>query len=225
MAAARSIAVLPFTNLTGDPKNEYFSDGITEDIIGALARIQSLQVASRSSSFAFKGRAEPMPAIAAQLRVAKVLEGSVRLAAGRVRITAQLVDVATDTHLWSERFDRDMADIFAVQDEIATTIAHRLETKLEGRSATPAAPPTSNLEAYHDYLKGRHLWLQRGRSMTDALPMFQRAVRADPGFAGHRDPMARARRRAVRSGTDGARGRGNRRRDLRTDEGSRFGDR
>ncbi|MEZ5318291.1 MAG: protein kinase [Vicinamibacterales bacterium] len=183
-AGTRSIAVLPFANLTGDPGSEYFSDGITEDIMGALARVADLQVASRSSSFAFKGQAVPMSVIAGRLHVAKVVEGSVRRAGDRLRVSVQLVDVATDTHVWSERYDRDMADVFAVQDEIATAIATKLEATLTGGDRRPGAtPPTSNLEAYHDYLRGRHLWLQRGRSMAQALPFFQKAVQADPGFA------------------------------------------
>ena len=180
----QTIAVLPFLTMPADPENEYFSDGITEEIINALVQVPGLQVSSRSSSFAFKGKNLPMTEVAARLQVATVLEGSVRKAGTRLRITAQLIDVRTDTHLWSERFDRQMDDVFAIQDEIAAAIVGRFEGS-PGPSGGPplVRPPTANLDAYHMYLKGRQKWHLRGPHMFEALEWFQRAAEADPDFA------------------------------------------
>ncbi len=184
-AAAKSIAVLPFANLSPDPENEYFSDGITEEIINALAQLPGLQVAARTSSFAFKGKAAEIAEVGAKLKVATVLEGSVRKAGKRVRITAQLVNVSDGYHLWSERYDRDLDDIFAIQDAIARTIAHRLELTLTGpKGEALVTPPTENLAAYQLYLKGRYFWNQRGRTgLTKGLECFQEALSLDPNFA------------------------------------------
>ncbi len=184
-AAAKSIAVLPFANLSPDPDNEYFSDGITEEIINALAQLPDLQVAARTSSFAFKGKAAEIAEVGAKLKVATVLEGSVRKAGNRVRITAQLVNVSDGYHLWSERYDRELDDIFAIQDAIARTIAHRLELTLAGpKGAALVTPPTENLAAYQLYLKGRYFWNQRGRTgLTKGLECFQEALSLDPNFA------------------------------------------
>ena len=179
-----SIAVLPFTNMSSDPENEFFSDGITEEIINALAQVDALHVASRTSSFYFKGKTLEMREIAERLRVTTLLEGSVRRAGNRVRITAQLIDVAKDEHLWSERFDREIEDIFAIQDEIARTIADRLKVSLEDEADTPLVKPhTENLEAYQLYLKGRSLLYKRGLAIPRGLECFKRAVALDPDYA------------------------------------------
>jgi len=177
-----SIAVLPFTNLSSDPADEYFSDGISEEIINALAKLEGLRVAARTSSFSFKGRAVEIAEIARKLNVATVLEGSVRKAGNRIRITAQLVNVADGFQLWSERYDREMEDIFAVQDEIARSIADRLKVTLKGEQTVVKAG-TDNLEAYQLYLKGRALLYQRGRGLPRALECFKRAVALDEKYA------------------------------------------
>ncbi len=179
-----SIAVLPFTNLSSDPADEYFSDGISEDVINALSKLEGLRVAARTSSFSFKGRAVEIAEIARKLGVATVLEGSVRKAGHRIRITAQLVDVADGFHLWSERYDREMEDIFAVQDEIARSIADRLRVALKVGDEQPLVKAgTDNLEAYQLYLKGRALLYQRGRGIPRSLECFKRAVALDENYA------------------------------------------
>jgi TolB-like protein len=178
-----SIAVLPFTNLSSDPADEYFSDGISEEIINALSKLEGLRVAARTSSFAFKGRGVEINEIARKLGVSTVLEGSVRKAGNRIRITAQLVNVSDGFQLWSERYDRDMEDIFAVQDEIARSIADRLRVTLKGGQQPVVKAGTDNLEAYQLYLKGRALLYQRGRGLPRALECFKRAVALDAEYA------------------------------------------
>ncbi len=183
-AVEQSIAVLPFTNVGGDPEDEYFSDGITEEILNVLAQLPNLHVAARTSSFAFKGKPMELAEIGSKLRVATVLEGSVRKAANRVRITARLVNVASGYQLWSERYDRELDDIFAIQDAVARAIAQRLKLALGGLAgATLVRPPTQNLEAYQLYLQGRYIWNQRGVGLTKALEYFQRALALDEHFA------------------------------------------
>ncbi len=181
----RTVAVLPFANMSGDPEQEYFSDGITEDIITNLSKISALGVMARNTSFQFKGRAVDVPQIARQLKVSHVLEGSVRKAGGRVRITAQLIDGATGEHLWAERYDRDLSDIFALQDEISETIVAVLKLKLlpeekaiiEGRS-------TTNPETYKLYLMARHFSVMGSlRHREIIVRICRRAVERDPEFA------------------------------------------
>jgi serine/threonine protein kinase/tetratricopeptide (TPR) repeat protein len=179
-----SVAVLPFTSMSADPENEFFADGVTEEIINALANIEDLHVAARTSAFSFKGKHVDLRVVGDRLNVATVLEGSVRKAGDRLRITVQLVNVADGYHLWSERYDRDMQDIFAVQDEIARAIATRLKASLEGvkeRSLVRAG--TQNLEAYQLYLKGRALLYRRGAGLPRALECFHLAVALDPEYA------------------------------------------
>jgi serine/threonine protein kinase/Flp pilus assembly protein TadD len=183
-AAAPSVAVLPFTNMSADPENEFFVDGITEEIINALSQIDDLHVAARTSAFSFKGKHVDLRMIGERLNVETVLEGSVRRVGDRLRITAQLVNVADGYHLWSERYDREMKDIFEVQDEIAHSIANRLKVSLEsvkGRSLVTAG--TQNLEAYQLYLKGRALLYRRGAGLPRALECFHLAVALDPQYA------------------------------------------
>jgi TolB-like protein/tetratricopeptide (TPR) repeat protein len=180
-----SVAVLPFVNMSADPDNEYFSDGISEELLNLLVRIDGLRVPSRTSSFAFKGMNTDIKEIARQLDVGHVLEGSVRKAGNRVRITAQLIDVDTDTHLWSETYDRELEDIFAIQDEIAGHIVEEMQLVL-GPKGTPdrGGKPTENLSAYESYLRGRYLFMQRGVAyLTQAVEAHRSAVRQDPDFA------------------------------------------
>ena len=179
-----SIAVLPFANLSADPDAEYFSDGITEEIIDTLARLPGLRVAARTSSFAFRGRAADLSEIGAKLKVATVLEGSVRRSGTHLRITVQLIKVADGFHLWSERYDREMTDIFVIQEEIAKAIAERLQvTFTGGEGGVFVTPPTRNLDAYHLHLKGRYYWARRGLGLKKALECFSQALALDPNYA------------------------------------------
>ncbi len=184
-ASPHSIAVLPFVNMSGDRDNEYFSDGISEEILNVLARTPELQVAARTSSFAFKDGKKEVPDIARELKVRMVLEGSVRKQGERVRITAQLIDASNGYHVWSQTYDRDLKDIFAIQDEIANAIAGELKVKLDG-AAGPRTPSkgTRNVKAYDLYLRGLALWQTRGEdALWQALDLYQQAIAADPGFA------------------------------------------
>jgi TolB-like protein/Tfp pilus assembly protein PilF len=184
-AAAKSIAVLPFVNMSADPENEYFTDGIAEEIINALTKVQALRVASRTSAFAFKGKNEDIGQIGRKLKVATVLEGSVRKAGRRLRVTAQLVNVADGYHLWSERYDRELEDVFAIQDEIAGNIVKALRVVLsdEEKRALEKAP-TANVQAYDYYLRGRQFFHQfRRTGIQFARRMFERAIEVDPDYA------------------------------------------
>jgi serine/threonine protein kinase/Flp pilus assembly protein TadD len=180
-----SIAVLPFNNMSTDPENEFFSDGIAEEIINALTKVQALEVVSRTSAFAFKGKNVDMREIGRQLGVKTLLEGSVRKAGNRLRVTAQVIDVETGYHLWSERFDREMADVFAIQDEISENIVKALRVVLSKREeGAIKAARTSNVRAYEYYLRGRQLYHQwRRESWEGADDMFRRAIALDPGYA------------------------------------------
>jgi serine/threonine protein kinase/tetratricopeptide (TPR) repeat protein len=177
-----SIAVLAFRNLSADPENEYLSDGITEEIIGALTRIESLRVASRTSAFAFKGKEEDVRRIGERLGVKTVLEGSLRRAGSRIRVAAQLVDVVSGYHLWSERYDRQMEDVFDLQDELASAIADTLKVRLLGAAEAPlVTPATEDVEAYNHYLKGRYFFNRR--EPKSAVVELERAISLDPGYA------------------------------------------
>ena len=180
-----SIAVLPFMNIGGDADMEYFSDGVTEDIINALTQVEGLYVAARTSCFAFKGKNVPIPEIGAALRVNTILEGSVRRSGKRLRITAQLIDVGDGYHLWSERYDRELDDVFAIQDDIAVNIAQKLRIALTDRAADEplVKPATRNLDAYELYLKARFLVEQRGEGLVKGLEFFRQAIAADPNYA------------------------------------------
>jgi TolB-like protein/Tfp pilus assembly protein PilF len=178
-----SIAVLPFVNMSADAENEYFSDGISEELLNVLVKVEGLSVASRTSSFAYKGRGLSATSIGAELKVAHVLEGSVRRAGNRVRITAQLIDADSDRHLWSETYDRELDDIFAIQDEIAKAIVAALRETL-GDTAAPVSvrADTENLDAYQLYLKARELFVTRTK-LDESVRLFERAVELDPDFA------------------------------------------
>ena len=176
----QSVAVLPFANLSASPDDEYFADGITEEIINVLASVPGLRVAARTSCFALKGKNEDLRVIGERLGVRHVLEGSVRKAGPRLRITAQLTGARDGYTVWSERFDREMTDVFALQDELASAIAGKLQLSLlASPDAAPRAGPR-NIEAYQLMLKGRVLAGQRGRAILDAIPCFERAVLLDP---------------------------------------------
>jgi serine/threonine-protein kinase len=177
---ALSIAVLPFTNIGGDKENEYFSEGLAEEILNTLSQIEGLRVAARTSSFSFKGKGAELSEIAAKLRVANVLEGSVRRAGNRIRVTVQLVDVRNGFQLWSERYDRQMEDVFDVQDDIARAIAERFKVTLSGG----VKRSTNNLEAYELYLKGRYHWHQRSPAAVRlAIQCFEETIEMDPQYA------------------------------------------
>jgi TolB-like protein len=182
-----SIAVLPFVNMSSDPEQEYFSDGMSEELLNLLSKIPGLRVISRSSSFTFKGKDIDIPTIAAQLNVAYILEGSVRKAGNQVRITAQLIEARSDTHLWSETYDRNLEDIFAIQDEISGQIVGELKIALgtgEHEVISHAQKPTDNLEAYELFLRGRYLWQRRGKdNILHAIDLFEQATELDPQFA------------------------------------------
>ena len=182
----KSIAVLPFVNMSADPENEYFSDGITEEIINALTRVPGLKVTSRTSSFAFKNRHVDVRAIGRQLGVATVLEGSVRKAKNNIRITAQLIQASDGFHLWSENFDRELKDIFAVQDEISLLIADQIRENfghLEIREHLIEAP-TQNVEAYNLYLKGRYHHLKwDADGIEKGIRYYEQSIAQDPTFA------------------------------------------
>ena len=187
-SAEKSIAVLPFVNMSDDPANEYFSDGIAEELLNVLVKVKGLRVASRTSSFAFKeNKTISIPDIAKSLNVDHVLEGSVRKAGNTVRITAQLIDVRSDRHLWSGTYDRELEDIFAIQDEIAGQIVQALKIALGAGGQEAVAhfrQPTENLESYELYLKGRYFWQRRGEdNIRRAIGLFEQATALDPQFA------------------------------------------
>jgi len=183
LASRPSIAVLPFTNMSGDPEQEYFADGITEDLITDLSNLSGLFVVGRNSAFVYKGKAVNLQDVARELGVRHVLEGSVRKAGQRVRITGQLIDGVSGGHLWAERFDRDLSDIFALQDEITKTIIDQLQVRLLG-TETKDRPPTDNIEAYNCCLKGRKLYhLRTQQNLKLARESFLQALRHDPNYA------------------------------------------
>lgn len=178
-----SIAVLPFVNMSSDQESEFFADGTTEEIINALAQIKNLRVVARTSSFSFKGKHVDLRTIGEQLNVRTVLEGSVRRAGEHLRVTVQLVNVADGYHLWSERYDREMKDIFAIQEDIARSIAERLKVALGGDEQPLVEAGTQNLEAYEAYVKGRALFFQRGPRLLQAMQCMKQAVALDPNYA------------------------------------------
>ena len=178
-----SVAVLPFLNLSNDPENEYFSEGMSEEILNLLCKLPQLTVASRTSSFSFKGKKVDMGTVAKQLGVDIILEGSVRRSGKRVRITAQLIDGRSDRHLWSESYDRELKDVFAVQDEIASNIVEALELSLtpaQQRSIRKRAA-TLDMDAYDYYLRGRH-YFERGE-FDHGIRMFEKAIELDKNYA------------------------------------------
>ena len=210
-----SIAVLPFVNMSDDAANEYFADGIAEELINVLSKIRGLRVASHTSAFSFKGGKVDIPTVAQKLNVATILEGSVRKAGKRVRITVQLVRVATDSHLWSETYDRELEDIFAVQDEIAQSVVKELRSALLGEKAdSPASAAVKaevqaatkgrgeNAEAYRLYLQGRSLVTRRTQaSVATGIEHLRQAVSLDPEYALAWAALAHA--QTIEAGTGG----------------------
>jgi serine/threonine-protein kinase len=201
--ATPSIAVLPFLNLSSDKENEYFSDGLAEEIINALARIENLRVTARTSAFAFRGAEQDVRKIGETLNVASVLEGSVRKSGNRVRISVQLIGVSDGNNLWSERFDREMTDVFEIQDEISQAIVAKLKVRLtspsgvSGEQVPVVAPPikryTENLDAYNLYLKGRfELYKMTKEGLDASRQLFEEAIRLDPNYALAHDGLAYA---------------------------------
>ena len=180
-----SIAVLPFSNLSGDPNDEYFSDGMTEELIYALSRLKTLRVTARTSSFAFKEKGLDARTIATRLGVATIIEGSVRRAGQRLRVAARLVDSKDGYERWSERYDREVGDVFEVQDEITRAIVTALQVELANEAGAPATKaPTQDTRALELYLKGRFAWNQRTeKSIPEAVRYFEQAVARDPEFA------------------------------------------
>jgi adenylate cyclase len=191
-APKKSIAVLPFENLSADKGNEYFADGIQEEILTRLSRIADLKVISRTSTQRYKNTAEPMAEIAKQLGVANILEGSVRKAGDRVRVHVQLIDAETDAHLWAERYDRQLDDIFAVESDVAEKIAEALQAKLTGKERLAiAARPTKNTEAHQLYLKGRYHWRNfYAPGYERVREYFEQAVALDASFAAAHSGLA-----------------------------------
>ncbi len=180
------LAVLPFVNMSADPENEYFSDGITEELLNALTKVEGLQVTSRTSVFAFKGKNDDIRDIAIKLNVDKILEGSVRKAGNRVRITAQLINAADGYHIWSENYDRNLIDIFEIQDEISGIITNKLrENLVQGqRPEQQGKPPTKNMDAYTWYLKALHYWNKvTPADARKAIECFERAIMLEPEYA------------------------------------------
>ncbi len=181
----RSIAVLPFANMSGDPENEYFSDGITDDIITHLSKLSDLKVISRTSVMRFKQTDKSLGEIAAELGVATILEGGVRRSGDRVRINAQLIDALSDEHLWAEQYNRELTDVFAIQTDVALQIAGALQARLspEERGRVERRP-TENLEAYNAYLQGRFFWNKRTpEGLHAAIDYFEQALEIDPDYA------------------------------------------
>ena len=180
-----SIAVLAFNNMSGDPEQEYFSDGVSEDIITDLSKLSELRVIARNSTFTYKGKAVDVKQVGRDLGVRYVLEGSVRKAGNRVRVTGQLIDAESGAHVWADRFDRDLTDIFAVQDELTQKIVSALALTLtEGEQRRLASEPTNNPEAYDFFLRGREFWYRQTKELNvKAMEMLTRAVELDPNFA------------------------------------------
>jgi TolB-like protein/tetratricopeptide (TPR) repeat protein len=186
-AAVRSIAVLPFANLSTDPENEAFSDGLTEELLNALAQVEGLRVPARTSSFAFKNVNHDIREIGQKLDVEMVLEGSVRKAAGKLRVTVQLISVADGAHLWSQNYDRELADVFAIQEEIAEAIVGQILPRFAGTSGGTdlVRPTTDDVDAYQSYLQGRHQFWQQGGEpgLRRAAAFFEVAIEQDPDYA------------------------------------------
>ena len=182
----KSIAVLPFVNMSADPENEYFSDGISEEILNSLTHVEGIHVTARTSSFSFKGKNEDVREIGTKLGVSNILEGTVRRAGKKIRINVQLINTADGYHKWSEVYDSELEDIFQVQDEIATKIVTRLKENfaVSDKKETIIKPPTENIDAYNLYLKGRYYWNKSNpEDILRAIKTFEEAIQLDPNFA------------------------------------------
>ncbi len=183
-ARIRSVAVLPLADLSHDAEPDYFADGMTEALITDLAKIRALKVISRTSAMRYKGSDKPLPQIASELGVDGIVEGSVMRAGGQVRITAQLIHAATDTHVWAESYDRDLKSVLSLQSEVAQAIAQAVQAKITPEEKRRlSARPAVNPAAHELYLKGRHFWSQRGPGLKKAIDFFQRALNEEPNYA------------------------------------------
>ena len=181
---ANSLAVLPFVNMSNDPDQEYFCEGISEEIINTIVQVPQIKVAGRTSSFSFKDKKLDLRQVGDQLGVSKVLEGSVRKFGNRIRITAQLIEATSGFHIWSNRYDRELDDIFRIQDDISQEIAKHLQKTIIGEKSVPKSrEQTDNIEAYELYLKGRSLYYKRGEALWESLECFKQALNIDPGYA------------------------------------------
>ena len=200
----RAVAVLPFVNLSADPDNEYFADGITEDVIAQLSKMRSLKVISRTSVMPFKKREPGLREIASRLNASVLLDGSVRRAGDRVRIVAQLIDADTDQHLWGETYDRQLTDIFAIQSDVALHIASALNAALSPEERTRIRrEPTTSMEAYQFYLQGRHCLVRyTEEGIRKAISYFERAIECDPNYALAYASIAYAHEELVNIGAD-----------------------
>lgn len=179
-----SLAVLPFSNMSSDPDNEFFADGITEDLINSLTRLGALRITSRTASFAFKGKGTDLDEVARRLKVDHILEGGVRKAGNHLRVTVQLIDAPTGNAIWSDRYDRELADVFAIQDEISSRIVDALELVLSSEHNPVRKAPTGNVRAYEYYLRGRQLYHQRRpEAVAEAVDMYRRAIELDRNYA------------------------------------------
>ena len=189
-----SIAVLPFTNLSSDPEQEYFCDGLAEELIDALARLDGLRVVGRTSSFQFRGEGHDLREVGQKLSVRTVLEGSVRKAGNRLRVNAQLIDTDDGYHVWSERYDRELTDVFAVQDDIAAAVLEKLKGQLLGTRDTPRVPSVTSLEAYNLFLQGRHFFEKLTRAeLEKAVRCFEGALEIASGYGQAHAGLALAR--------------------------------
>jgi TolB-like protein len=193
-----SVAVLPFTNLSSDPEQQYFSDGITEDIITELSRYRSLFIIARNSSFQFRGTSVDVAAVRRALGIRYIVEGGVRKAGGRIRVTAQLIDAATQAHIWADRYDRQAQDIFTIQDEVTRAVASTLEGRIAASGAEQARrKPTNDWVAYDYFLQGReHMYRYQA---AEAEPFFARAIELDSGYVLKRYDEAIVAFRSVRT--------------------------
>src|SRR5258706_3139780 len=180
----KSVAVMSFVNMSNDPEQEYFGDGIAEEILNSLSHLNDLKVAGRTSSFQFKGRNTALSEIGKKLGVRNILEGSVRKQRNHIRVTVQLVNAEDGFHLWSEKYDSDMDDIFSIQDEIALCVTEKLKiTLLDEERAIITKTSTADQEAYDLYLKGRFYWNRRGPGLRKGLEYFIKATELDPEFS------------------------------------------
>jgi pentatricopeptide repeat protein len=184
MITPNSLAVLPFVNMSNDPEQDYFCEGISEEIINTVVQLPEIKVAGRTSSFSFKDKNLDLRLVGNQLSVSKILEGSVRKFGNRIRITAQLIEASTGFHLWSNKYDRELDDIFQIQDDISEEITKHLQQTLIGKKSLPKSREQTNIiEAYQLYLKGRSLYYQRGKALWKALDCFNKALEIDPSYA------------------------------------------
>lgn len=181
----KRIAVLPFLNISPDPNDAYFADGLTEELIARLSNISGLRVIARTSIMRFRGSAKGVGEIGKELRAGTILEGSVRKAANKLRVTAQLIDASNEEHLWAQTYDRDLEDVFAIQTEVAQNVADALKTQMLGEERERVEKkPTHDIGAYEFYLKGRYYWNERSRDAVEkAIKYFQAAIKMDPKFA------------------------------------------